>query len=77
MTYEMFFSAVKNLLWRMLDDLPEYKLIEYMITQEDIIKSQYWYWAEQIEINNEEVTEEKIAGFASGAVYSLYLLYEA
>ena len=76
MTYEMFFEAVKTLLWKSLDDIPEYKLIEYMKSQEDVIKSQYNYWAEQVEINNETVTEERLPGFASGAAYSLYLLYE-
>ena len=76
MTYEMFFEAVKTLLWKSLDDIPEYKLIEYMKSQEDVIKSQYNYWAEQVEINNETVTEESLPGFASGAAYSLYLLYE-
>ena len=37
MTYEMFFDAVKALLWETLDDLPEYKLLEYMKSQEDVI----------------------------------------
>ena len=76
MTYEMFFEAVKTLLWKSLNDIPEYKLVEYMKSQEDVIKSQYNYWAEQVEINNETVTEESLPGFASGAAYSLYLLYE-
>ena len=76
MTYEMFFEAVKTLLWKSLDDIPEYKLVEYMKSQEDVIKSQYNYWAEQVEIYNETVTEESLPGFASGADYSLYLLYE-
>lgn len=40
------------------------------------MKSQYNYWAEQVEIYNETVTEESLPGFASGADYSLYLLYE-
>ena len=31
MTYEMFFDAVKALLWETLDDLPEYKLLEYRL----------------------------------------------
>ena len=52
MTYEMFFEAVKTLLWKSLNDIPEYKLVEYMKSQEDVIKSQYNYWAEQVEINN-------------------------
>ena len=77
MTYEMFFEAVKrHLKMAYFGDLPEYKLVEYMKSQEDIIKSQYNYWAEQVEINNETVTEESLPGFASGAAYSLYLLYE-
>lgn len=76
MSYEMFFEAVKTLLWKSLDDIPEYKLVEYMKSQEDVIKSQYNYWAEQVEINNETVIEESLPGFASGAAYSLYLLYE-
>ena len=76
MSYEMFFEAVKTLLWKSLNDIPEYKLVEYMKSQEDVIKSQYNYWAEQVEINNETVTEESLPGFASGAAYSLYLLYE-
>ena len=76
MSYEMFFEAVKTLLWKSLNDIPEYKLVEYMKSQEDVIKSQYNYWAEQVKINNETVTEESLPGFASGAAYSLYLLYE-
>ena len=76
MSYEMFFEAVKTLLWKSLNDIPEYKLVEYMKSQEDVIKSQYNYWAEQVEINNETVTEESLPGFASGAAYSLYLLYK-
>ena len=76
MSYEMFFEAVKTLLWKSLNDISEYKLVEYMKSQEDIIKSQYNYWAEQVEINNETVTEESLPGFASGAAYSLFLLYE-
>ena len=52
MTYEMFFDAVKALLWETLDDLPEYKLLEYMKSQENV------------------------KAMASGAAYSLYLLYE-
>lgn len=76
MSYKMFFEAVKTLLWKSLNDIPEYKLVEYMKSQEDVIKSQYNYWAEQVEINNETVTEESLPGFASGAAYSLYLLYE-
>ena len=76
MSYEMFFEAVKTLLWKSLNDIPEYKLVEYMKSQEDVIKSQYNYWEEQVEVNNETVTEESLPGFASGAAYSLYLLYE-
>ena len=76
MSYEMFFEAVKTLLWKSLDDIPEYKLVEYMKSQEDVIKSQYNYWEEQVEVNNETVTEESLPGFASGAAYSLYLLYD-
>ena len=76
MSYEMFFEAVKTLLWKSLDDIPEYKLVEYMKSQEDVIKSQYNYWEKQVEVKNETVTEESLPGFASGADYSLYLLYE-
>ena len=76
MSYEMFFEAVKTLLWKSLNDISEYKLVEYMKSQEDVIKSQYNYWEEQVEVNNETVTEESLPGFASGAAYSLYLLYE-
>ena len=76
MSYEMFFEAVKTLLWKSLDDIPEYKLVEYMKSQEDVIKSQYNYWEKQVEVKNETVTEESLPGFASGAAYSLYLLYE-
>ena len=76
MSYEMFFEAVKTLLWKSLNDIPEYKLVEYMKSQEDVIKSQYNYWEKQVEVKNETVTEESLPGFASGAAYSLYLLYE-
>ena len=76
MTYEMFFDAVKALLWETLDDLPEYKLLEYMKSQEDVIQDQYDYWNWQVEENQEEATEESIAAMASGAAYSLFLLYE-
>ena len=76
MTYERFFEAVKSLLWKSLDDIPEYKLVEYMKSQEDVIQDQYDYWKWQVDENKEEATEESIAAMASGAAYSLYLLYE-
>ena len=76
MTYERFFEAVKSLLWKSLDDIPEYKLVEYMKSQEDVIQDQYDYWSCQVDKNKEETTEESIAAMASGAAYSLYLLYE-
>lgn len=76
MTYEMFFDAVKALLWETLDDLPEYKLLEYMKSQEDVIQDQYDYWNWQVEENKEEVTKENVKAMASGAAHSLYLLYE-
>ena len=77
MTYEMFFEAVKNYLRRAyFEDLPEYKLIEYMKSQEDVIQDQYGYWSWQVDENKEYTTEESIAAMASGAAYSLYLLYE-
>lgn len=76
MTYEMFFDAVKALLWETLDDLPEYKLLEYMKSQENVIQDQYDYWNWQVEENKEEVTKENVKAMASGAAYSLYLLYE-
>ena len=76
MTYERFFEAVKSLLWKSLDDIPEYKLVEYMKSQEDAIQDQYDYWKWQVDENKEEATEESIAAMASGAAYSLYLLYE-
>ena len=67
MTYEMFFDAVKALLWETLDDLPEYKLLEYMKSQEDVIQDQYDYWNWQVEENKEEVTKENVKAMASGA----------
>lgn len=77
MTYEMFFEAVKNHLRRYyFKDLPEYKLLEYMKSQEDVIQGQYGNWSCQVDKNKEEITEESIAAMASGAAYSLYLLYE-
>ena len=77
MTYEMFFEAVKNHLRRYyFKDLPEYKLLEYMKSQEDVIQDQYDYWKWQVDENKEEATEGSIAAMASGAAYSLYLLYE-
>ena len=76
MTYERFFEAVKSLLWKSLDDITEYKLVEYMKSQEDVIQDQYDYWKWQVDENKEEATEESIAAMASGAAYSLYLLYE-
>ena len=77
MTYEMFFEAVKNHLRRCyFEDLPEYKLLEYMKSQEDVIQDQYNYWKWQVDENKEKATEESIAAMASGAAYSLYLLYE-
>ena len=76
MSYEMFFEAVKTLLWKSLNDIPEYKLVEYMKSQEDVIKSQYNYWKWQVDENKEETTKESVAAMASGAAYSLYLLYE-
>lgn len=78
MTYEMFFEAVKNHLRRYyFKDLPEYKLLEYMKSQEDVIQDQYDYWKWQIDENKEEATEESIAAMASGVAYSLYLLFES
>ena len=76
MTYERFFEAVKSLLWKSLDDIPEYKLVEYMKSQEDVIQDQYDYWKWQVDENKEKATEESIAAMASGAAYSLFLLYE-
>ena len=77
MTYEMFFETVKNHQKKAyFGDLPEYKLVEYMKSQEDVIQDQYDYWNWQVEENQEEATEESIAAMASGASYSLYLLYE-
>ena len=77
MTYEMFFEAVKSHLKRYcFEDLPDYKLVEYMKSQEDVIQDQYDYWNWQVEENKEEVTKENVKAMASGAAYSLYLLYE-
>ena len=77
MTYEMFFEAVKSHLKRYyFEDLPDYKLVEYMKSQEDVIQDQYDYWKWQVNENKEETTEESIAAMASGAAYSLYLLFE-
>lgn len=76
MTYEIFFDAVKALLWETLDDLPEYKLLEYMKSQEDVIQDQYDYWNWQVEEKKEDATKENVKAMASGAAYSLYLLYE-
>ena len=77
MSYEMFFEAVKNHLRRCyFEDLPEYKLLEYIKSQEDVIQDQYDYWKWQVDENKEKATEESIAAMASGAAYSLYLLYQ-
>ena len=77
MTYEMFFEAVKSHLKRYyFEDLPDYKLVEYMKSQEDVIQDQYDYWKWQVDENKEEATEESIAAMASGAAYSLDLLFE-
>ena len=77
MTYEMFFEAVKSHLKRYyFEDLPDYKLVEYMKSQEDVIQDQYDYWKWQVDENKEKATEESITAMASGAAYSLYLLYE-
>ena len=76
MIYEMFFEAVKSHLKRYyFEDLPDYKLVEYMKSQEDVIQDQYDYWNCQVEENQEDTTEESVAAMASGAAYSLYLLY--
>ena len=49
MTYEMFFEAVKSHLKKAyFGDLPEYKLVEYMKSQEDVIQDQYDYWNWQV-----------------------------
>ena len=77
MTYEMFFEAVKrHLKMAYFGDLPEYKLVEYMKSQEDVIQDQYDYWSCQVEENQEDTTEESVVAMASGAAYSLFLLYE-
>lgn len=77
MTYEMFFEAVKiHLRKYYLKDLPEYKLLEYMKSQEDVIQDQYANWSCYVKENKEEITEESVAAMASGAGQSLFLLYE-
>lgn len=76
MTYEAFFESVKRQLWNYYEHLPEYKLLEYLKKEEDVIRDQYDYWLEQVEIEGKEVTQQDIDAMAGGATYSLYLLYE-
>lgn len=68
MTYEIFFEAVKRILVRQLDISGE-KVEAYMKSEEGIIKGQYMYWQGKYDGGD-------IEGYASGAAYSLYLLYE-
>ena len=50
---------------------------ERLKKEEDVIRDQYDYWLEQVEIEGKEVIQKDIDAMASGATYSLYLLYEA
>lgn len=68
MSYEAFYNAVKEILMRQLD-LSGQKVDEYMKSQEDVVKSQYNYW-------RDNYNGGSLEGYASGAAYSLYMLYE-
>lgn len=68
MSYEDFYNAVKEILMRQLD-LSGQKVDEYMKTQEDVVKGQYNYWRDKYNGGGLE-------SYASGAAYSLYMLYE-
>ena len=49
---------------------------ERLKKEEDVIRDQYDYWLEQVEIEGKEVIQKDIDAMASGATYSLYLIYE-
>ena len=49
---------------------------ERLKKEEDVIRDQYDYWLEQLEIEGKEVIQKDIDAMASGATYSLYLIYE-
>ena len=49
---------------------------ERLKKEEDVIRDQYDYWLEQVEIEGKEVIQKDIDAIASGATYSLYLSYE-
>ena len=68
MGYDDFYNAVKEILMRHLD-LSGQKVDEYMKSQEDVVQSQYKYW-------RENYNGGSLEGYASGAAYSLYMLYE-
>lgn len=52
------------------------KVIKERLKKEDVIRDQYDYWLEQVEIEGKEVIQKDIDAMASGATYSLYLIYE-
>ena len=49
---------------------------ERLNKEEDVIRDQYDYWLEQVEIEGKEVIQKDIDAMGSGAIYSLYLIYE-
>ena len=49
---------------------------ERLKKEEDVIRDQYDYWLEQVEREGKEVIQKDIDAMASGATYSLYLIYE-
>ena len=49
---------------------------ERLNKDEDVIRDQSDYWLAQVEIEGQEVLQTDLDAMASGATYSLYLIYE-
>lgn len=70
MTYEEYFEETKQGLKFYYDNLSDKEFVEYMHSEEDIIKNEYNLQKAQYEAGN------KNAFNVSGPVWCLYMLYE-
>lgn len=72
-TYDAYFDEVKDILQNQMRGMSEQDLIEYMKSEENIIKEQYEYRKKLFDKGELTLTELKSS--ASGPAYSLYMLY--
>lgn len=70
MTYEEYFEETKQGLKFYYENLSDAELVAYMHSEEDVIKNKYALQKSQYEAG------DKNAFNVSGAVWSLYMLYE-